>query len=145
MALHCFNLFFPCTNILQVKCMHLHCTFRNWRQNSQQFRDSECVRNIRRARGMCRVAAVTLEREGWVYVRPISSHSYWLECWQCRQECGDRSTLSHTHTPVSRRDRASAKHGSFMFRWNRSDESSLMMLCYKEKNTLLQYSTNSVV
>ena len=23
MALHCFNLFFPCTNILQVKCMHL--------------------------------------------------------------------------------------------------------------------------
>ena len=30
MALHCFNLFFPCTNILQVKYMHpsLHCTFK---------------------------------------------------------------------------------------------------------------------
>ena len=98
-------------------CIYLSIVLSSWRQNSQQFRDSECVRNNRRARGMCRVAAVTLEREGWVYVRPISSHSYWLECWQCRQECGDRSTLSHTqpvtHTRTERREALTAKQTQF--------------------------------
>ena len=65
MALHCFNLFFPCTNILQVKYMHLslHCTFKVAAKFATILR-LECVRIIRRARGMCRVAAVTLEREG---------------------------------------------------------------------------------
>ena len=130
MALHCFNLFFPCTNILQVKCMHrprsLYCTFKvaaKFATISRLFSDQAeregevCVRNIRGARGMW---------PGWrprgrdcagckVYVRPISSHSYWLECWQCRQECGDRSTLSHTHTHKPAGEaRASAKHNCQM-------------------------------
>ena len=43
MALHCFNLFFPCTNILQGKYMHRRSLFivlqARRRQNSQQFRD----------------------------------------------------------------------------------------------------------
>ena len=61
MALHCFNLFFPCTNILQVKCMHrprsLYCTFKvaaKFATISRLFSDQAevCVRNIRGARGM---------------------------------------------------------------------------------------------
>ena len=117
MALHCFNLFFPCTNILQVKCMHrlraLSIVLSRWRQNSQQFRDFSLTMQRGRARYVCEIFAGPAvcgpgggrEREGLcckVYVRPISSRSYWLECWQCRQECGDRSihTLTHSHTPA---------------------------------------------
>ena len=119
MALHCFNLFFPCTNILQVKYadLHrrsLHCTLKvaaKFATISRQERRYVCEMFAGPA-----VCGHSGGRGGGTeYVRPISSHSYWLECWQCRQECGDRSTLSHTHTPAE--ERASLSQTQLTMDW----------------------------